>query len=296
MARPVSEETFSFRPSALLLPIAISAFLVYIGACVYLFSLQNSITYPREATGAVFPTETAARIALGTGLVPWDHTTPGAVAPQGYVRPDFAAPTRRGTIVLFHGNGGCAWDRNWYVEAFAQRGFRTFLYEYPGYGGRPGTPGEAAIVPDGQALVRSLDQAGYGPIYVWGESLGTGVAAAVCHDSTLPVHGLVLLAPWDNIANVGLHFYPYIPVRWLLIDKYDSIANLQHFGHPICIVCGTIDPVIPPALTQNLYDHLSEPRKMIVQHGFGHIDWPHDSGQAWWDEALDFMAPTAPVR
>jgi pimeloyl-ACP methyl ester carboxylesterase len=236
-------------------------------------------------------TEKAIRQARAVGLVPWDHTTPGAVAPQGYVRPDFAAPAPRGTIVLFHGNGGWSAGRSYYVDPLTRRGFRVFLYEYPGYGGRPGRPSEAAIVPDAQTLIRSLDRAGYGPIYVWGESLGSGVAAAVCADATLPVHGLTLIAPWDNIANVGLSIYPYLPVRLLMIDKYDSVANLEHFLHPICLIRNEKDEVIPPPLTLNLYAHLPEPKKMILQLGCGHNDWPSSPDLSWWDDALNFIAP-----
>ena len=136
----------------------------------------------------------------------------------------FRQPAPRGTIVVFHGNGDTAYDRAYYVDAFRPRGFRTFLYEYPGYGGRPGRPREATIVPDARALIRRLDAKGLGPVYVWGESLGSGVAAAVVADPTLPVHGLVLMMPWDTIANVALYRFPFIPARWLMHDTYDSIA------------------------------------------------------------------------
>jgi pimeloyl-ACP methyl ester carboxylesterase len=265
----------------------IFAFLAYILVCVYLYDIQNSLVYARSQ----FPTEAANQTAKSLGLVPWEQTTPGATAPQGYVRPEFTEPAPRGTIVVFHGNAGFAYERTEYVEAFTRRGFRVFLYEYPGYGGRPGYPSEATIVPDGQAIVRSLAQAGYGPIYVWGESLGAGVAAAVCADPTLPVHGLVLLTPWDNIANVGLSRYPFIPVRQLMIDKYDSIANLEHFAHPICVVRSEDDEIIDPPLTLNLFAHLPEPKKMILQPACGHNDWPRAPELAWWDEALNFIAP-----
>jgi len=263
----------------------------YVTVCVYLTTMQTSITYPIKATGADLSTDQAIEIAKASGLVPWERTPPKAPTLQGYVRPDFASPAPRGTIVVFHGNGGWCVDRIPYVDAFTRRGFRVFLYEYPGYGGRPGRPSERTIVPDARALVHSLAQAGYGPIYVWGESLGAGVAAAVCADETLPVHGLVLLTPWDNIANVGLSFYPYIPVRWLLRDKYDSIANLDHFAHPICVIRSDHDEVIPPPLSLNLFAHLTGPKKMIVQQDSGHNDWPNSPELGWWDDALNFIAP-----
>ena len=277
-----------YHPIGLLKRLVFCALVLYVGFCVYLFSIQTQLTYPRD----ILSVERATHVAAMYKLIPWSYTTAGAESPQGYVRPDFAsAPAPRGTIILFHGNAGCAFDRTSYVDAFRQRGFRTFLYEYQGYGGRPGVPSEAAIVPDGQAVVRSLDQAGYGPIYLWGESLGAGVAAAVCADPQLLVHGLVLLTPWDNIANVGLSLFPFIPVRLLLIDKYDSIANLQHFQHPICVVRSMADEVIPPPLTINLIEHLPEPKKVIEHENAGHNTWPNSPELKWWDEALDFIAP-----
>ena len=271
--------------------LAIYAGIAYITVCLYLFFLQTSLIYPSKMTGGLLPTEQAVHLAKSVGLVPWDKTTPGSIGPQGYVRPDFANPVPRGTIVVFHGNGDWAWSRTHYENAFARRGFRTFLYEYPGYGGRPGRPSEKAIVPDARELIRSLDRAGFGPIYVWGESLGSGVSAAVCADPTVPIHGLVLLTPWDNIANVGLSIYPYIPIRLLMIDKYDSIANLQEFRHPICIVRSGRDEIIPPPLTLNLFAHLPNPKKIILHGESGHNTWPTDAGLPWWDEALDFIAP-----
>ena len=278
-----------YHPLALARRLVIYALIGYVAICVYLSLMQTRMIYA-GSTDAI-STEAAIRIAGIAGLVPWDHTTPGATAPQGYVRSDFTNPAPRGTIVLFHGNGGWSVDRSFYADALTRRGFRVFLYEYPGYGGRPGRPSEATIVPDAQALVRSLDQAGNGPVYVWGESLGAGVAAAVCADPALPVHGVALLMPWDNIANVGLSIYPFLPIRLLMIDKYDSVANLEHFQHPICVVRSDHDEVVPPPLTLNLFAHLPEPKKMIVQPNSGHNDWPSSPELTWWDDALDFIAP-----
>ena len=271
-------------------PIALARRLInyYLFICIALFFLQNSLLFPRWLTGAVLSRAAATQQAADYGLVPWNSTSPGSL--QGYVRADFTHPVPRGTIVVFHGNAGCAFDRTYYVDAFAARGFRTFLYEYPGYGGRPGSPSAASIVPDAQALVRSLDRAGYGPIFVWGESVGSGIAAAVCSDSILPVHGLTLLTPWDSLTHAAAYHYPIFPVSLLLWDQYDSIANLRHFPHPICVVCSTNDTILPMPLGLNLYDHLPGPKKLILQQDCGHNDWPISPALPWWDDALNFIS------
>jgi alpha-beta hydrolase superfamily lysophospholipase len=263
--------------------------IVYLTFCGYLYFEQNSLEYPRVATGVVLSSKEAMRQAKALGLVPYLATPSDVSSLRGYTRVYFFAGAKRGTIVVFHGNGAWAGQRTSYIDAFSPRGFRTFLYEYPGYGGRAGVPSEQTIVPEARALIRSLEARHLGPIYVWGESLGSGVAAAVCEDPTLPVHGLVLLTAWDNVANVGLYRYPFIPVRLLMTDKYDSVANLENFKHPICVVRSTEDEIIPAKLTINLFAHLPNPKKLILQEGYGHDNWPSQPELAWWDDALNFV-------
>ena len=233
----------------------------------------------------------ALKQAKAVHLVPWDRTTPGAIGPQGYVRPNFSGAAPRGTIFFFHGNGESAWEWAGRIDPFVRRGFRVFLYEYPGYGSRPGVPSEGTIVADARSVIRSLADAGYGPLYLWGESLGSGVAAAVCGDESLPVHGLTLVTPWDWLPNVAASYYPYYPVRYLMKDQYNSVVNLQHFRHPVCLIYGDRDDTIPPALSQNLFAHLPEPKKLILKTGYGHGDWPDAPELPWWDDAIDFIAP-----
>ena len=276
-----------YHPFTLARWLFVVALIGYAAICVYLFVFQGSMIY--EGSTTPFSPAAATREAAAAGLVPWEHSTPGAAGPQGYVQPNFASPAPRGTIVFFHGNGESAWLWVDEVAPFTQRGFRVFLYEYPGYGGRPGVPSEKTLVPDAQALIHSLAKAGFGPVYVWGESLGSGVAAAVCADEDLPVRGLTLVTPWDNIANVGQSYYPYLPIRPFMIDKYDSIANLKHFRRPICVIYGDQDPTVPPALSLNLFAHLPEPKRLMAMKGSGHGDWPRPP--AWWDEVLNFIAP-----
>jgi pimeloyl-ACP methyl ester carboxylesterase len=265
--------------------------IVYSAVGLYLRSIESEIEYAQPQP--LLSHEEAAKRAAVAGLVPWTNTTPGAEGPQGFVPPHFGDPAPRGTVVLFHGNGDPAWSSADRIAPFSQRGFRVFFYEYPGFGGRPGTPSEKAIVPDARAVVKALAQEGYGPIYVWGESIGTGIASAVCADDSLPIQGLGLCCPWDNIANVGLSYYPWLPVRAFMVDTYDSVANLQHFQHPICITYGDQDDTIIPALSKNLYAHLNQPKKIILMKGYGHGDWPSDATVPWWDEALNFIAPPA---
>src|SRR3954454_14849977 len=123
----------------------------------------------------------------------------------------------RGTAVLVApGNGGNRADRAGLAEALRDRGVAVLLMDYRGYGGTPGSPSEPGLTRDADAAVDALTEEGWPPdrvIYL-GEPLGTGVviALSVRHRPA----GLVLRSPFTELAAVGAHHYPWLPVRLLL--------------------------------------------------------------------------------
>ena len=273
-----------YKQSVRLLIYLVIAFVVI---CAFLYVVQGGLLYP-GASQHFSPQDILQETHMG-GLISWSPQ--GHADAEGFVLPDFHDAATRGTVVVLHGNGEYAWDHAPTARDLRKRGFRTYLYEYPGYGGRPGRPSERTIVPDVRAVIRALDAGGFGPIYIWGQSLGSGVAAAVCADDSLPVKGLLLITPWDSLPNVAAAHYPFVPVRWLLIDRYDSVANLAHFAHPIFLARAEHDEIIPPPLSMNLFAQLPEPKKEIVFENAGHNTWPGTTPDTWLDEALDFIAP-----
>jgi alpha-beta hydrolase superfamily lysophospholipase len=199
-----------------------------------------------------------------------------------------------GTVLVWHGNAGAAWQRGYYVDALHALGYRVLLAEYPGYGGRPGEPSEAALVADAQETLRRAYAEFGAPIYLWGESLGAGVVAAVAAQPSAPVAGLVLLTPWDSLPDLAQRLYPFLPMRWLLRDRYDSVRNLQSVTVPIAVVIAEQDEIIPLAHSQRLYDSLAAPKRRWVLPGAGHNTWPAEAHHAWWGEVMAFVTGNQP--
>jgi pimeloyl-ACP methyl ester carboxylesterase len=196
----------------------------------------------------------------------------------------------KGTVIVFHGNAGKAADRIYYIETLSALGYRVILAEYPAYGGRKGTLGEKAFVADGVETVRLAFEQFGGPVFLLGESLGCGVAAAVAARTPVKIAGIILITPWDTLLSVAQSKFSLLPVQLLLTDKYDSIGNLKMFKGRIALVGAERDGIIPIKHARLLYDSLSvvEKRMWIVKDA-GHNDWPMYAQASLWNEITTFM-------
>lgn len=124
-----------------------------------------------------------------------------------------------------------------------------YLLHYPGYGGSAGHPTEKSIVADAFALFDAV-HAGHANVILIGRSLGSGVAVQVA--SQRPVARLVLVTPYDSLVDVANAHYPFLPNRWLMIDKYDSWKYAQQVTAPTKIIVAGSDEIIPRASSERL--------------------------------------------
>ncbi len=163
---------------------------------------------------------------------------------HGFIsRPD--AGNALGTVLVFHGNAGSAPDRSYYVAALGRLGYRVILCEYPGYGAREGRPNERSLVFEAHRAARTRWPASDPRSYVWGESLGCGVASALAGDRTLAIEGVVLLTPWDTLPDLAQSKFPFLPARFILRDRYDNIHPLKGFKGRIAVIMAGRDEIIP---------------------------------------------------
>jgi hypothetical protein len=230
-----------------------------------------------------FPSKLPLAEANAAGLRAW----PSAAEFRGFERgPEGPA---RATAIVFHGNAGHAGDRRWYAETLARLGLRVILAEYPGYGPRDGTLGEPSLVADAAQSIALAHRLHGAPLLVIGESLGAGVGAAAAAREEDKVAGLLLITPWDRLESIAAHHYPWLPVRWLLRDRYDTAANLAWFGRPVLIAIATEDAVVPARFGRALHAALPGPKRLAVVEGAGHNDWPARLDAAWWQRATEFL-------
>ena len=261
--------------SLFLLILVILAAVILLGC-----DIQNKLVYYPNSS---VPSEESLR---ANGINPW----PSSLKDQrGFVSINETKPVNA-TIIVFHGNGGTAADRVFYVKWFAVLGYRVILAEYPAYGGRKGEVGERTFVSDASETVHLAFEQYGGPLFLLGESLGCGVAAAVAKDTTVKIDGIILLTPWDTLASVAQSKFPYLPVRLFLKDKYDNIGNLESFKKGIAVVAAERDEVIPVGHANRLYLALpSKAKKIWIVKDAGHNDWPMFVDTSFSKEIMDFV-------
>jgi pimeloyl-ACP methyl ester carboxylesterase len=131
---------------------------------------------------------------------------------------------------------------------------KTSIYalHYRGYGGSTGAPSEAGLVADGKLLFDSIRQTRRN-VTVIGRSLGSGVAIQLA--SARPVSRLVLVTPYSSIVDVAAQRFKYVPVQWLLRDKYESWRFAPLVSAPTSVIAAGQDSVIPMQNTLRLLPH-----------------------------------------
>lgn len=214
-----------------LLAVAALAAFAYVALCVLLFVAQRSMIYYPQPRGPAVPGTTTLALERDDG-----------VRVEVTLRPR----SRGAPAVLYFGGNAetVTWSLPELDAAFPDHAL--YLMHYRGYGGSGGKPSEAALVGDAIALherVRSEHRGG--DIVVVGRSLGSGVAVQLAARRPRDVARLVLVTPYDSLVALAARFYPIFPVRWLLLDRYDSARHAPAVTAPTLVVAAEHDEVIP---------------------------------------------------
>ena len=219
-----------------------------------------------------FPTRESAEslkdTARRSGYEPWENSRGELI---GWVS---RGGDPANALIVFHGNGGNALMRA-YLATLPEAGSpgrKTYLLEYPGYGGRQGVPAQKNLVEAGVEAVDEVRRIGGKRIWVLGESLGTGVASQVAAQRPGQVNAVFLLTPFDSLSNAAAAHYPWLPCRWLVRHPFDSAAALKNYPGPVAFLVAGQDSVVPARLGKRLYEEREGPKRLWVDEEADHND------------------------
>lgn len=198
------------------------------------FLMQRAMIYPAPA----FPVEPSA-----PGATLERFSDANGTAGYALYAP---APPGAPTVVHFHGNGEDLAGQALLIGHLQRAGLGVFAVEYPGYGVAAGVPrDETSIYATAEAAIRHLVTLGVArdAIVLQGQSLGTGVAVEMARRG----HGvrLVLISPYTSMVDMARLVTPFLPVSWLVLDRYENERKAPSLALPALVVHGTDDEVVP---------------------------------------------------
>ncbi|WP_188109732.1 alpha/beta hydrolase [Pseudohalioglobus sediminis] len=244
-------------------------------------SLQRQLIYFPEVAPEAVLLDAAGRV----GMLPWRSGKDELIGWRSH-------PAGKGArrLVVFHGNAGYALHRQYFAAGFLAQGdgWEVYLFEYPGYGARPGEPSEAGIKAAAADALAELLAGDPAPLYLVGESLGSGVASYLAGRFRQQIGGVLLVTPFTSLADVAGEHYGMLPVRALLSERFDSVAALGRYSGPVAFLIAGDDEIVPARLGRSLYDSYQGPKWQFEQPGAGHNSLDFDPGASWWREVTAF--------
>jgi hypothetical protein len=252
---------------------------LYAGLCLLAFLAQRRMMYfpDRESEAE------AVQRALRTELVPWPDAQGRLL---GWRRPVRSGGPR---VLVLHGNAGDALGRADYLPVLEAAGFEAVLLEYPGYGPRDGEPSQAALVADAQAALGRLKAESPAPVILLGESLGSGVAVQVAAANPNAVAGLLLAVPFARMGEVAAWHYPWLPMKLLLRDRWDSQDAIRNHHGPVALLIAGRDEVVGAEQGRRLAQACPGAVRVWEIPEATHNGLPRSPGLPPWSEALAFL-------
>ena len=234
-----------------------SGLIAYAAICLLLICLENQLIYPAPTTHSIPTAE-----SLGFQEVNFQSTDGTAL--HGWYDPH---PEPRFGLLYCHGNGE---DISHNVELVRrlrnQLTASVFIFDYRGYGKSSGSPHEAGLIADGLAAQQWLAEqlnVETNQLVLVGRSLGGGVAVALAEQQG--ARALVLQNTFASMTDVAAGKFPWLPIRWMIRNRYPSTKRIQAYAGPLLQTHGTADRVIPFKMGKQLFDAAPSKQKQFLK-------------------------------
>ena len=164
------------------------------------------------------------------------------------------------TLIFFHGNAGSLENRIHKLNHFRDMNINFLIIAWRGFSGNNGNPSEQGLYEDGKSAIDWLIKKGVSEknLILYGESLGTGVATHLAQNKNFA--GVILETPFTSMIDAAKKFYPYIPVKLLLKDKFENYKKIKNINSPILIMHGEADQLVPFSMGEKIYEIANEPK------------------------------------
>lgn len=243
-------------------------FAVYIVFLAFLVLVQRQLMY--------FPDDIRFSPAAAhlDGFTELNYVTADGEKLHGFFAPPKAP--RKLTIVFFQGNAQNLGVRVEKIKMWRDQGYGVMLATYRGFEKNSGSPSETGLYQDARSAIDAIRKNGVAisNMIIYGESLGTGVAVEMAAEmgTVAPPAGVVLEVPYTSIPEVGAYRYPFVPIFWMLWDRYESVTKMKNIHAPVLILQAGQDKVIPPIFAKKLFEAAQPPKSILTNIKAGHME------------------------
>ena len=164
------------------------------------------------------------------------------------------------TLIFFHGNAGSLENRIHKLNHFQDMNINFLIIAWRGFSGNNGKPSEQGLYEDGKSAIDWLIKKGVSEknLILYGESLGTGVATHLAQNKSFA--GIILETPFTSLIDAAKKFYPYIPVKFLLKDKFENYKKIKKINIPVLVMHGEADQIVPFEMGKKIYEIANQPK------------------------------------
>ena len=175
------------------------------------------------------------------------------------------------TLVFFHGNAGNLSNRIYKLNQLSKLDLNIIILAWRSFSGNEGEPSEQNLYNDAKKTIEWLNSRGVKNknMILYGESLGTGIAVELGQINEFG--GIILESPFTSMTNAAKNIYPWLPVKYLLKDKYDSEKKIKNIKIPILIMHGKKDNIVPFKMGKKLYDLANNPKFFYFTENDDHM-------------------------
>ncbi|MEM7027347.1 MAG: alpha/beta hydrolase [Pseudomonadota bacterium] len=182
-------------------------------------------------------------------------------------------PEPRFTLLFLHGNAGNISHRLDTLKLFHDLGLSVLIIDYRGYGNSTGNISEQGTYIDANTAWQYLtNKMKIKPdeIIIFGRSLGGGVASWLAKNYNSA--GVILESTFTSIADMGKHYYPYMPVKLINHIKFDSYSRITKINAPLLFIHSQSDEIVPFEFGRSLFEKANEPKSFLQisgNHNYG---------------------------
>src|SRR5262249_18969561 len=96
-------------------------------------------------------------------------------------------------------------------------------------------------------------------------SLGTGVASEMARRGR--GRALVLLTPFTSIPDVAAFHAPFLPMRLVMTEQFDTISKAVEIRVPTLVIPGTMDETVPFFMGERVAPAIANARFVRIEGG-----------------------------